>query len=181
MPELHIVGEIAGASEFKKRNLFCKWELLTSSDKWTELDGSFQGQTQLSLAKGLQEGFVSLNHPFDAYYSSRSIHGWPKLSLEVWHEDVFGRSELSGYGMVHIPTAPGAHELDCVVWRPQGTLSERIFNYFFDTTAHLDHKEVVHNTNDRFDLVTETMGVVHLKIEILQRGFSTKGVEFLDG
>ncbi|CAN0395441.1 unnamed protein product, partial [Laminaria digitata] len=32
----------------------------------------------------------------------------------------------AGYGMCFIPTSPGRHELDCVTWRPQGTITDRM-------------------------------------------------------
>lgn len=68
--------------------------------------------------------------------------------------------------------------MECVIWKPQGSLTERIFNYFLDTTSHLDHKEIVHSSKDRFDLVTESVGSIHIQLEILLRGFRNRGVEF---
>lgn len=50
------------------------------------------------------------------YYST----GWPKIHLQVYHQDQFGRSEIYGYGFCHVPTAPGCHSFECVTWRPVG-------------------------------------------------------------
>jgi hypothetical protein len=30
-----------------------------------------------------------------------------------------------GYGFCHVPTAPGTHTVECVTWRPTGTLAEQ--------------------------------------------------------
>lgn len=31
----------------------------------------------------------------------------------------------AGYGMVFVPSSPGSYDLDCVTWRPQGSLVDR--------------------------------------------------------
>lgn len=33
-------------------------------------------------------------HPLDLHYTTKGIQGWPKLKLQVWHQDMFGRNEL---------------------------------------------------------------------------------------
>lgn len=30
----------------------------------------------------------------DVHYATKGIQGWPKLHLQVWHQDMFGRNEL---------------------------------------------------------------------------------------
>ncbi|GBG28138.1 B9 domain-containing protein 2 [Hondaea fermentalgiana] len=167
-----------GATDFEKTNLFGKFSFVTGNEKWTQLDGTFAGQTQLSEAEAFQPDLVAWNHPLDMHFATTTLDGWPKFCIEVWHEDRYGRNELAGYGVTYVPTSPGEHELECVIWKPQGSLSERIFNYFFDTTSHLDHTDVAYTTGDRFDLITESVGSVHLRIEVLQRGFRNRGVEF---
>jgi len=37
-----------------------------------------------------------------------SLQGWPRLQVQVWQQDTFGRLELLGYGFVHVPSAAGA-------------------------------------------------------------------------
>ena len=36
-------------------------------------------------------------HPIDVHYTTKGIQGWPKLKLQVWHQDMFGRNELCKY------------------------------------------------------------------------------------
>lgn len=175
---MHIIGEIVGASDFDESNLFCKWELMTGNDKWSALEGTLAGQTQLSLAQHFNEDLVVWNHPMDVYLSTTSLEGWPRFRIEVWHEDSFGRNELSGYGFVHVPTGQGRHKVECVLWKPRGSFSERVFNFFFGTSSHLEHKDLVYADSERFDLFTESVGSVHFELEVLMRGFRNKGVEF---
>lgn len=97
---MHIIGEILGASDFSHSNLFCKYEFLAGHEGrevpngWTQLDGTFSGQTQESLAEGFQNELVVWNHPIDVYYSTTTLSGWPKIVIQVWHEDMYGRHEL---------------------------------------------------------------------------------------
>ena len=34
------------------------------------------------------------SHPIDVHYTLKGIDGWPRLKLEVWGVDSFGRNEL---------------------------------------------------------------------------------------
>ena len=180
MPEVHLIGEIVGGSDFEHGRLFLKYEFQCGSDKWTLLDGVASGQTQLCACDkySLEDGIVSWNQPVDAYYTTTTLTGWPKLLVQVWHEDEVGRSELSGYGLVQLPTCPGEHKIEMVAWRPQGTLTQKMYNFFLGTASHLEHKQLVGSSADRFDLFTETAGLVHLRLEVLTRGFRNRGVVF---
>lgn len=89
--KVNIVGEILGATDFDKPKLLCKYNFLTGNDKWAKLDGAFNGQTQLSQT---DETLVLWNHPIDLHYATTTLSGWPKLVVEVWQEDEYGRNEL---------------------------------------------------------------------------------------
>jgi len=49
--------------------------------------------------------------------------GWPKIHVQVYHYDQFGRSEIYGYGFCHVPMSPGTHEINIVTWRPVGKVA----------------------------------------------------------
>ena len=66
-----------------------------------------------------------LAHPIDVHYAVKGIDGWPRLRIEVYGVDVYGRVELVGYGCCIVPTSAGAHELRCATWRPCGSLREQ--------------------------------------------------------
>ena len=46
MAEVHIIGELVGASGFPSGNLCCKWGL-TLGSAWKVLEGLQEGQTQV--------------------------------------------------------------------------------------------------------------------------------------
>lgn len=62
---------------------------------------------------------------------SDRVQGWPKFQLQVYQEDIFGRNELVGYGFVHVPCAPGTHDLECSCWRPMSSSWNDEVNAFF--------------------------------------------------
>jgi len=126
MPELHLIGEVvSGLWLIDSDQLFCRWRLVDDFGKktpdWTLLSGKNSGTTQIASSKG---GSLAIwNHPIDAHYALSSIRGWPRLFVQVWRVDKFGRQEQAGYGFCHIPTVPGEHDLQCVTWRPTGSIS----------------------------------------------------------
>ena len=46
MAEVHLIGELEGASGFSCPNLFCRWKLAHGS-AWKVLEGRREGQTQV--------------------------------------------------------------------------------------------------------------------------------------
>ena len=54
-------------------------------------------------------------------------HGFPAANLsltpKVYSEDIYGRTQLVGYGFVHLPTSPGFHQIECPTWQLAGLFS----------------------------------------------------------
>ena len=121
-PELHVIGEIVGAADFSLPSLFCKYSVETGAN-FRLLQGITSGQTQCDMPQDGESALFS--HPIDVHYAVKGIDGWPRLRLEVYGVDRYGRVELAGYGCCIIPTSPGTHQLQCVTWRPTGTLREQ--------------------------------------------------------
>lgn len=74
------------------------------------------GQTQVCVCG--EDGEAVWSHPIDVHYITTSLSGWPSLLVEVWAQDSGGRNEIAGYGMAHLPSAPGRYEMDVPLWRP---------------------------------------------------------------
>ncbi|KAG7275388.1 hypothetical protein CRUP_021586 [Coryphaenoides rupestris] len=117
MAELHVIGQIVGASGFPRSSLFCKWGV-HAGGAWRLLSGLKEGQTQVDFPQTGDTAYWS--HPIDLHYATKGLQGWPKLHLQVWHQDSFGRCQLYGYGYCHVPSSPGHHRLRCATWRPWG-------------------------------------------------------------
>lgn len=175
MAEVHVIGAVAGASGFDERRLFCKWQLVAGGT-WDLLEGTDGGQTHVDAAP---EGEAHVwAHPVDVHYATKSLSGWPKLSVQVWSQDQHGRNDVCGYGFVHVPSSPGMHQIECAVWVPEGTLFERIQQWFVGGRPRLKLEEVVHTPADRYRLRTRAMGVVHLDLAIVMKDFARYNVQF---
>ena len=176
MAEVHVLGQLSGASEFSSTSLFCKWTIECDKDsgRWQKIEGMESGQTQVDHAPA---GEMSVwSHPIDVHYKTTSLQGWPKMLLQVWQQDSFGRTELAGYGFCYVPSSPGIFDLDCPCWRPTGDLSENIYGFFLGGTPHLKHPEIVSKPDDRYRLRTEATGNVHVRLHIIVKGFAKFGV-----
>lgn len=100
MAELHIIGQIIGASGFPQSSLFCKWGIHTgalschfvtlwcilgtmrtilifisfiSGGAWRLLSGLKEGQTQVDIPQIGEMAYWS--HPIDLHYSTKGLQG----------------------------------------------------------------------------------------------------------
>lgn len=103
--------------------------------------------------------------------------GWPKLHLQVWHQDSFGRCQLYGYGYIHVPSSPGQHRLQCVTWRPLGSWQDQLSEMFVGGGPQLRSPDLIYSGADRYRLHTVGMGTVELELCIILRHFDRYGVE----
>ncbi|KAE8744309.1 hypothetical protein FOCC_FOCC009032 [Frankliniella occidentalis] len=174
MAEVHIIGQILSATGFPSHNLFCKWGIHAGAG-WRVIEGLTDGQTHVDNPSW--QDIAVWSHPIDVHFATKGVQGWPKIHLQVYHYDKFGRSEVYGYGFCYIPTSPGTHKVDVVTWRPIGTLAEQFRQHFLGGGAQLKTPDLVHNSTDRYRLQTETMGSVHLEISVILRNFAKFGVE----
>ena len=106
-----------------------------------------------------------LSHPLDVHYAVKGIDGWPRVRIEVYGVDSYGRIELAGYGCCIIPTAAGTHELRCSTWRPCGSMREQFSSFFLGGGPRLKHKELIdgarqarQHSEDPVDRLTVTQG-----------------------
>ncbi|KAI9357653.1 B9 domain-containing protein 2-like protein [Zopfochytrium polystomum] len=168
MAEVHVIGSLVGASGFPRPELTARWSIV-AGESWTLIEGDDAGQTQVDLPEDGR--FTVWSHPIDVHYGTKTIAGWPKIVFQVFHQDMFGRNELYGYGFVHIPTTPGRHLVDCVTWRPAGTIMDQVWTFFLGATPQLKSLDLVHNPSDRFRLQTTAMGKVHIDVTVIVRNF----------
>lgn len=174
MAELHIVGAISHAYGFDEPNVFCKWAIEYGSE-WELIEGIAQGQTQVDYPA---DGEVAvLQHPVEVHFSTKAAIGWPRLSVEVWHVDAYGRADLSGYGCCFVPTAPGMHSVTVNTWRPLGTLRQRFSAFFLGGNPQLKHRELISDARDRYRLTTAASGDVVIELGVIPKGFSKFGVQ----
>lgn len=174
MAEVHIIGSLEGGEGFSSPNISCKWCFETGG-AWRLLEGVKDGQTQVDHP--IDEGRAHWTHPIDLHYATKGIQGWPKLSVQVFSEDIYGRTQLVGYGFVHLPTSPGYHELQCPTWVLSGTMTEQVQSFFVGSGPQLLSEDVIASSSDRYRLQTIASGTVFISLYVLTRNFGKFGIE----
>ncbi|NXS61979.1 B9D2 protein, partial [Brachypteracias leptosomus] len=118
---------------------------------WKLLSGSTSGQTQVDDPQADDVAYWS--HPLDVHWATKGLQGsWPKILLQVWHQDELGRCEVLGYGVCPVPATPGDHILTCDTWRPRGTWDQRWRSWFLGGGPQLLAPESAAPAPDRFRL-----------------------------
>ncbi|EFC48927.1 hypothetical protein NAEGRDRAFT_30379 [Naegleria gruberi] len=174
MAELHLIGEITGATGYREDNLFCSFHVEKGSH-WTHVSGLEKGQTQVNKRHG--EDMVNIfAHPIDIHYSTPTVVGWPKIVIQVWYNDNYGRNDFVAYGVLNIPSQGGYFELECPTWRPVGNLKDRIGDLVVGGRMQVKDLSIVHNGEDRRKLTTISCGTVYIKLNVLLRNFKKYGV-----
>eukprot|EP00515_Schizochytrium_aggregatum_P013633 CAMPEP_0202081416 /NCGR_PEP_ID=MMETSP0964-20121228/13999_1 /ASSEMBLY_ACC=CAM_ASM_000500 /TAXON_ID=4773 /ORGANISM="Schizochytrium aggregatum, Strain ATCC28209" /LENGTH=264 /DNA_ID=CAMNT_0048648973 /DNA_START=41 /DNA_END=835 /DNA_ORIENTATION=- len=174
-PEVHILGEVEAGAGFGS-GACCRWFVDVDS-MWQHLGGHLEGQTQIDYP--VDQDTCVWSHPLDVHLLCKGLQGWPRLLLQVWRMDEFGRLQLSGYGFTHIPNAPGSYELDIATWRPVGTLKEEIAAQFLGSTPQLRDIDLLFRKawSDRCRLSTTSSGSVRVNIDLVMRNFQDHQVD----
>ena len=177
VPEVHFVGEIIGGSGFAGNGTSVKWTL-EYGKYWDLLSGDAVGQSQYASGDSLSD-LVAWNHPLDLHLATSSMQGWPRLRLQVWELDEYGRTNLSGYGFAHLPVNPGCYDIAVACWRPTGSLPEEIQAFFLGANPQLANEEVLFSKawENRCRLVTVPSGKVHIQVSVINRFFMEQGVD----
>ncbi|CAM9596059.1 unnamed protein product [Chrysoparadoxa australica] len=175
MPEVHVIGEIIEGDGFGS-GVSCKFRF-EGGKHWSLLEGDTSGQTHVAYAE-LDDAAV-WNHPIDLHFATSSIQGWPRMMLQVWKLDEFGRNSLQGYGFCHLPNCLGEAEMSVRCWRPMGSAQEEVATYFLDITPQLQSDDVLFNKawDQRFRLVTAPSGTVTVRVNVLFRHMAEHNID----
>ncbi|VDP08042.1 unnamed protein product [Heligmosomoides polygyrus] len=181
MAEVYVSGQIESADGFGDNRLCCRWTLQT-------VEGAVEGQTQTDLPSVYEEAYLA--HPIDLHLATKTIQGWPRMHLQVWHHDIYGRQELVGYGSLFLPSSPGEHELTCHIWRPKGSARDEIMQLFvggglqvshygsehFEALIGVSSLAVLEDAAERMRVSTVAMGRVRLRLYVITRHFEQFGI-----
>jgi len=170
--EVHIIGQIESAEGFPDNRLSCRW-ILHIGGGWRVIEGEQQGHTQTDIPD-LDKAYFA--HPIDIHLATKTIQGWPKILMEIWHYDQYGRQEIYGYGTLFVPTSPGNHEVKCHCWRLKGSIHDELMQRFVGGGLQLQSLAVLVDPTERSKLKTVAMGVVTLQLAIITRNFDRFGI-----
>ncbi|ORZ34587.1 B9 domain-containing protein 2 [Catenaria anguillulae PL171] len=170
MAELHVLGTLHGArssdgSAFVGASgLACRWTIMTGN-AWTVVEGASSAQTQVDIPADGE--WAVWSHPI----------GWPKLAIEVLRQDMFGRYQLFGYGVMSIPMTAGTHRLECPIWRPHRSWMDSLKATFLGTAVGLKSLDLLVSSADRYQLTTVPIPcTVFAEVTVVHRGFAQNGL-----
>ncbi|EPB69205.1 B9 protein [Ancylostoma ceylanicum] len=173
MAEVYISGQIESADGFGDNRVCCRWSLQTGGG-WRVVEGAVDGQTQTDLPSAFEKAYFA--HPIDLHLATKTVQGWPRMQLQVWHHDVYGRQELVGYGSLFLPSTPGEHELVCNIWRPKGTAREEMMQRFVGGGIQVSSLSILEDATERMRISTVAMGRVRLRLYVITRHFEQFGI-----
>jgi len=52
------------------------------------------------------------------------------MIIEVWSEDIHGRTTIAGYGLITFPISAGEFKLDINCWRPKGGFFDNLLGTY---------------------------------------------------
>jgi len=91
---------------------------------WKIISGYEEGQTQESC--DFYTNHPVWDHPIDLHYTTQTIQNSPKLLLQVFGRDNYGRIIFLSYGVYNVPVSSGSYVLDCHTWKPIGICTDKI-------------------------------------------------------
>ncbi|EAN98678.1 B9 domain-containing protein 2 [Trypanosoma cruzi] len=183
MAELHVIGDLMSGENFGRRSYFCIFEIVTG-EHWSVVEGRTSGCTHIMQSGG--DGSVLWCFPLDVHFTTNSIEGWPKISLQVWSIDQYGRKDLEGYGVAFVPP-PSMEEQEVVVetWKPcywSPSFFTRIYEALrlvvLGGNPVLRDKALIHTNDERFKLQTKSGGTVCLQLNVISRGMQRLGIRY---
>ena len=174
-PQVHLIGEIRGATGFDAARIFCKFEVKVGYN-WTLIAGTDSGETYEEVRDEIDE-FAVWDHPIDLHYKCKALRGWPKFRVEVWQADVHGRYQIAGYGVGVVPFEPGNHKMEIKCWapKPQGYFRQ-LASSLLGVKPELKFKDMVLSNAERFGFETETTGTVEIDLGVILKDFNIHGV-----
>lgn len=176
--DVHVVGEIVGASGFTQPMLFCRWQLLYEPSKsWQVLRGLQQGATQACTSEVDEVDLVVWEHPLEVHMQTQSLQGWPALLLMVYaREESYNRDSFVSYGLVPLPSTPGCHKVSCNTWfavESNRALGRTFFGWHTGLIPRLEDETFITDLRKREDagpfICTVGAGEVHLRLNVLMR------------
>lgn len=143
----NIFAEVVSAERFTAEKLYV--ELFVGLPTgWTPRPGSdayitqHEVSTQFSRcnAHNSNEAKWHFGFPFELeLHRTRgaSMIRWPRIYMCVSSVDSWQRHRAEGYGYVDVPCFPGMHDLRVHTWRPQGTIRERMMDFYLGGALQL--------------------------------------------
>lgn len=179
---LHI--EIVSAKHFDGQYIYMKYSLDLDHQGW-KVDGqvNVSGTTQTCMAAsetidGSGASMVHFGFPIELnlLHQMHSNPCWrqngPRINLQIFSTDAWGRIVLEGYATMALPIVPGYHDTTITSWKPVDTIRNRMKDYFIGNEHRTIDSEMLKPSSDfltRYGLQTESSGSVRIRVVSMEQ------------
>lgn len=116
---------------------------------------------------------VSLISNFESF----RFHFRPKLQINVWRLDQYGKLDTIAYGVVNLPNETGAFDIECPTWRPMTSWREESYNFYLGGPPKLLNTDpIVRDLSQRRFLTSMSSGTVIIHCEVLMKAFRDQNI-----
>lgn len=170
-------GQIEGGEFPEFDDLYCKYCFVYGHD-WAPTAGLEEGISQItSKSMDRRQTFV-WNFPLDITFKSTNPFGWPQLVLSVYGPDVFGNDVVRGYGAVHLPIAPGRHEITIPMFVPESSSRlQQFLSWLRGRRPEYTDPKVVARGEGREVTRVRSQGYIHVVFNIVTKDLRKLGYE----
>jgi len=183
LPEVHVIGTICSGHGFTddvSEGVMVRYKV-DFGEAFNLIGGITLGQTQFSYCNLDHTEAVPFNHPIDLHLAQAASQsgGSPRMTLQTYKLDMYGRRILCGYGFAHIPITTGHHVLEVDMWRPSGTPEQELGAAFLgEVPALISHNPLYDSAwKERCRLISQSTGKVKLDLFVMTRHSGAHGID----
>jgi len=161
-------------------SLYCRFSLAFGPD-WEIIHGVDSGISP--IAKRLDgihctdnEGSFVWNLPINISFKSTSGYGWPRINVQLYGHDFFGRDVVKGYGSLLCPTSPGHHIQYIKTYTPASSSRwQQFMNWIMGTPPEFYDSRFVAQGSGRNVTKVQADGVVKVMFHVVTKDMTTFG------
>eukprot|EP00040_Diaphanoeca_grandis_P017208 m.89457 g.89457 ORF g.89457 m.89457 type:complete len:332 (-) comp26298_c0_seq1:103-1098(-) len=168
-------GQIETADFQFHDNLYCTFGFSYGTD-WQVIAGIQEGMTQVTRKASSSSDLFTWNFPIDVTFKSTNPFGWPRIYLQVYGLDTFGREVVRGYGSTNLPLTAGRHALDVSMFVPlPSSFLKTLSGYFLGNRAEFIDPKFVTSGIGREVTRVQSQGSVQLSVSVVSKDFARYG------
>ncbi|XP_063706835.1 B9 domain-containing protein 2 [Culicoides brevitarsis] len=176
MAEIHLIGQVLDAIDFDEPNLFCKWSIQIS--KFCKVIEGHSEAVTCTNRNRFEEKLAVFASPIDLHLSCRSVHGWPKIHIEIYSVDGLEKCHPIGFGFAHIPIKPGYQFLEIPTWKVATTnILDSIQDKFHTSGLTVEKSDLIYSGIERYKLRTASAGTVRVELMVILKNLGKFGTE----
>ena len=168
---LIIEGQIQNCDTPKATDIYCKFGY-TYGSCWSLASGYSEGVTQLSKVNNANR--CIWNYPLNVSFKAERPFGWPQIVIAVYGKNPIGVDMVVGYGVIHLPTNKGIHNVEIPLFSPSSaSLMQKIIGLFTGSSPEFINLNFIAGGEAREVTKTESQGTLRLSFNVILGGLET--------